>query len=121
MLKDILTIWLAGLCGWGLCSAILFIDPAAVDPAIRMVIRLTTAPLIFGLIAWLYFSRIRFLSYQQTAVLWLCMVVGLDAGYIGLRIHKSLAIFQDPGLTWLPFTLILCSTLAVGWWIEKKL
>jgi hypothetical protein len=118
--KQILIIILLGLVGWGLCGAIMFIGMAVTDLGTTMIVHAVGAPIIFGLISWLYFYRFNFTSPSLTAVLFLSIVLFMDFFLVALVINKSLEMFQSLLGTWIPFILIFASTYLTGLVVKPK-
>ena len=109
-LKQIVVIILLGALGWALCGAIMFIGMAVMDLQTTLIVHAIGAPIIFGLISFLYFTRFNFTTPLQTAIAFFCIVVLLDFFIVALIINRSFDMFLSPLGTWIPFGLIFLST-----------
>jgi len=101
-----------GLIGWALCGATMGISMAATTIGNALLIHAAAAPLIFAVIALVYFRRFRAWSPLTTAVTFLTVVIAMDFFVVALLIEKSFAMFRSILGTWLPFLLIFLSS----WW-----
>ncbi len=110
-----------GLIGWALCGAIMFIG-MALTPNIQLVliVHAVGAPIIFGVLTWIYASRFGYTKPLQTAIAFLLIVVLMDFFVVALLINKSFDMFKDVLGTWIPFLLIFASTFIVARLIERK-
>ncbi len=119
-LKQSLIILVFGLIGWALCGAIMFIGMALTpDMQLVLVVHAVGAPIIFGLLTWLYTVRFGYTKPLLTAVVFLAIVVFMDFFIVSLLINKSFDMFTSFLGTWLPFLLIFSSTYLVARLTEK--
>jgi hypothetical protein len=109
-----------GLLGWALCGAIMFIGMSVMSIETTLIVHAIGAPVIFSLISLFYFTKYRFTSPLQTAVLFLLIVILLDFFLVALVINKSMEMFQSLLGTWIPFGLIFLSTYLTGLTVESK-
>jgi hypothetical protein len=79
-----------------------------------LIVHAVAAPLIFGVLAAGYFRAFPDAAVVRTAVAWLAIVMLLDLVVVAGLLLRSLAMFQSPLGTWIPFALIFLSVLAVG-------
>jgi hypothetical protein len=79
-----------------------------------LIVHAVAAPLIFGALAAGYFHAFPKAAVVRTAAAWLAMVMLLDLFVVAGLLLGSLAMFQSPLGTWIPFALIFLSVLAVG-------
>lgn len=113
-MKQVLFPVLAGILGWALCGAIMFVGMAITDIQTTLVAHAIGAPIIFSLISWFYFKRSDFTTPLQTALLFIGIVMFIDFFLVALIINKSLEMFQNPLGTWIPFALIFLATWLTG-------
>ena len=104
-----------GLIGWALCGAIMFIG-MALTPNMQLVliVHAIGAPIVFGVLTWIYSRRFGFTKPWQTAVAFLLIVVLMDFFVVALLINKSFDMFKSVLGTWIPFLLIFTSTYVVA-------
>ena len=100
--------------GWLLCAATMGTGMAVTTLQTTLVVHAVGAPIFFFLVSWLYFSRFRYTSPLQTALVFVGFVMIVDFFLVALLINRSLAMFASWLGTWLPFVLIFGSTLATG-------
>lgn len=119
-LKQRLIILAFGLVGWALCGAIMFIG-MALTPNMQLVliVHAVGAPIVFGLLTWIYTTRFGYTKPWVTAVAFLLIVVLMDFFVVSLLINKSFDMFTSFLGTWLPFLLIFSSTYLVARLTEK--
>jgi len=103
-----------GLVGWALCGAIMFVGMSLTSLATTLNIHAAGAPVIFGVISWIYFKRWHFTSPLATALAFLGIVLFMDFFLVALVINHSLEMFTSPLGTWIPFGLIFLSTYLTG-------
>jgi hypothetical protein len=119
-LNQSLIILMFGLIGWALCGAIMFIG-MALTPNMQLVliIHAVGAPLIFGLLTWIYTARFGYTKPWITAVTFLLIVVLMDFFVVSLLINRNFDMFTSFLGTWLPFLLIFSSTYLVARLTQK--
>jgi hypothetical protein len=115
-----LTILLAhAFVGWALCFAAMGIGMATTSLNNALIIHAIAAPIFFGVVALVYFSRFHYTSPLQTALVFVGFVITVDFFIVALLINKSLEMFTSLLGTWIPFTLIFLSTYLVGITLKK--
>jgi hypothetical protein len=102
------------LVGWALCAAVMGIGMSLTSVENTLIVHAMAAPLIFGALAAVYFRAFPDASVVSSAAAILAMVMLLDLAVVAGLTLQSLAMFQSPLGTWIPFGLILLSVLAVG-------
>ena len=102
------------LVGWGICGAIIGIGRSLTSMENTLIIHALAVPLVFGVLAWLYFHFFGYTSALQTALLFTGLAILLDATVISLLVEKSYAMFGSILGTWIPFGLIFLATWLVG-------
>jgi len=102
------------LVGWGLCGATMGIGLAKTSLDRALLIHALAAPIIFGVVTWVYFSYFAYVAPLTTAATFVAIVMAMDFLVVGLMIERSLAMFKSILGTWLPFALIFGSTYIVA-------
>ena len=100
--------------GWALCAAVIGIGMSLTTGENTLIVHAVAAPLIFGVLAAVYFRAFPDASVVGTAGAWLGIVMLLDLIVVAGLLLRSLAMFQSALGTWIPFALIFLSVLAVG-------
>ena len=100
--------------GWALCFATMGIGMATMSLDNALFLHAVAAPIIFGIVALVYFSRFNYTMPLQTALIFVGFVMAVDFLLVALFINRSLAMFASLLGTWIPFTLIFLSTFLVG-------
>jgi hypothetical protein len=100
--------------GWALCFATMGIGMAATSLNNALVIHALAAPIIFGAVALVYFTKFNYTAPLQTALIFVGFVITIDFLVVALIINRSLDMFTSLIGTWIPFTLIFLSTYLVG-------
>jgi hypothetical protein len=119
--KKILVILFFGLIGWALCGAIMFVG-MAITPNMQLVliVHAIGAPIIFGLLTWIYEAKFGYTKPWATAASFLLIVVLMDFFVVSLLINRSFDMFMSFLGTWLPFLLIFSSSYIVALLTTKK-
>jgi hypothetical protein len=120
MIKKIAVLLIHGLIGWGLCGATIGIGRTITTMDITLIIHAIAAPVIFGLLSWLYFSKFHYTTPLQTAFIFLGIVVLMDGGVIAPFVEKSFTMFASLLGTWIPFALIFASIWLTGQLVTRK-
>jgi hypothetical protein len=107
--------------GWALCGATMGIGLSVTTLENALVIHALAAPLIFGVLAALYFRAFPAAPVVRTAAIWVGTVVLLDLVVVAGGVEHSLAMFGSPLGTWIPFGLIFGVSVAVGTRVERGL
>ena len=102
------------LIGWALCGAIMGIGRMVTTLDNALVIHAVVAPIVFALITWVYFTRFGYTSPLQTALIFVAVVIGMDAFLVAPVFEKSYEMFTSLIGTWVPFGLIFLSTYLTG-------
>lgn len=108
------TIIAAGLVGWMLCFATMGLGMATLSLDAALVVHAIAAPIIFGAVSLVYFSRFGSTGPLATAAIFVGIVIAMDFFVVALLINRSLAVFASPIGTWIPFGLIFVSTYLTG-------
>lgn len=102
------------LIGWALCGAIMGIGRTVTTLDNALVIHAIGVPIVFALITWVYFTRFGYTSPLQTALIYVGVVVGMDAFLVAPVFEKSYEMFTSLIGTWVPFGLIFLSPYLAG-------
>ena len=102
------------LIGWAICGAIMGIGRSVTTLDLTLTIHAITTPLVFALISWVYFTRFGFTPPLLTALIFVDVVIALDAFLVAPVFEKSYEMFTSFIGTWVPFTLIFLSTFLTG-------
>ena len=112
--KKIIVILLHAFVGWALCAATMGIGMAATSLQAALLVHALGAPMYFGVVSYIYFSRFGYTRPLPTAVIFVAFVMLVDFMVVALLINKSLSMFESILGTWIPFALIFGSTFITG-------
>jgi hypothetical protein len=93
--------------GWMLCGATIGIGKAVTSMQITLIAHAIAAPVIFGIIAFIYHKKLSYTSPFQTALIFVFAVIILDAGLVAPVFKKSYEMFRSVLGTWIPLVLML--------------
>ena len=113
-IKKLMIILAHALIGWALCGAIIWIGMAVTSMENTLIIHAIGAPVIFGVIASIYFRAFNYTTPLQTAIVFVSVVVFMDVFVVALLIEKSFEMFASLLGTWIPWALIFTSTYLTG-------
>jgi hypothetical protein len=99
---------------WLLCGALMFAGMSLMSLEYALVIHAIGAPIIAGLVAWVYFKQFHYTAPFVTASLFVGIVIFMDVFVVALLIEQSVAMFASFVGTWLPFVLIFMATYLTG-------
>lgn len=119
-IKRVVTLLLHAFASWLLCAATIGIGMALTTLDIALVVHAIAAPVFFGALSLLYFSRFNYTKPLATATVFVSFVMIVDFLIVGLLINRSLSMFTSLLGTWIPFALIFVSTLIVGLAIQNR-
>ncbi len=100
--------------GWMLCAAIIGIGLQVTTAQNTLIAHAIGVPIIFAIIAWMYFRTFNYTTPLQTALVFLVFEILMDFFVIALLVQKSFAMFASVLGTWIPFALIFASTYVTG-------
>ena len=112
--SNLIVLLVHALIGWALCGAIMGIGRAVTTLDNALVIHAIAAPIVFALISWVYFTRFGYTAPLQTALIFVGIVIGMDAFLVAPAFEKSFVMFNSLIGTWVPFGLIFLSTYLTG-------
>ncbi len=117
---QIIVIAIFGVVGWALCGAIVFIGRDLMPMDTTLMVHAIGAPVIFGALSWIYFSRFGYTKPLVTAALFVGIVIFMDVVLVALVIERSLEMFESLIGTWIPWVLIFFSTYLTGLVVETR-
>jgi len=118
--KKLIVLLLHAFAGWLLCAATMGIGMALTTMEMALLIHAVAAPIFFGSISLVYYSKFNYTGPLATATIFVGFVMIVDFFLVGLLINRSLAMFASVLGTWIPFALIFASTLLVGLQNKKQ-
>jgi len=102
------------LIGWAICGAIMGIGRSVTTVDNTLIVHGIATPIVFTLISWVYFTRFGFTPPLLTALIFVDIVIALDAFLVAPVLEQSYAMFTSVIGTWVPFALIFLSTFLTG-------
>jgi hypothetical protein len=113
-LQRFFTVIIFGLVGQMGCWGLMIGGQAITTLNNALIIHAIGAPIVFGVLSYIYFKKFNYTSPILTASIFVAIVVLLDFFIVALLINRSFDMFFSPIGTWIPFTLIFSSTYLVG-------
>lgn len=101
--------------GWILCGALVGIGRTLTTIENGLIIHLIGAPIVFAVLAKLYYKENNRLSPVQLAIYMLSFVIVMDIFVVSMMIEKNLDMFESPIGTCIPFLLIFMSIPVADW------
>ncbi len=114
MLKKIVVLAIFGLIGWGICGAIINVGRSLIGTQPTLIVHAILVPIVFGVLSFFYHRFFHYTQPLQTGLIFMLLVMTLDAGIIAPFAEKSFAMFTSLLGTWIPFGLIFLATYLVG-------
>ena len=118
--KKIVIILLHAFLGWVLCAAVMGVGMGVTTQHNALVIHAFAAPVIFGALSLLYFTKFNYTSPLQTAFVFLGFVIFMDFFLVSFLVLKSFDMFKSILGTWIPFLLIFLSTYLTGIYVRWR-
>jgi hypothetical protein len=115
-MKKTLVILIHAFIGWALCGAIMGIGPLFTTMRHTMIIHALAVPIIFGVVSYIYFKFFNYTGPLQTALIFFCFALFMDAALVAPLMVKSYEMFLSPLGTWIPMASIFIVTYLVGKW-----
>ena len=103
-----------GAIGWALCGSVIGVGRNVTTMQNTLIAHAVAAPIIFGVVAHLYFKRWGHAGPIQTAATFVGVVIFLDVFIVALLVERSFEMFTSVAGTWLPFALIFSATWMTG-------
>jgi hypothetical protein len=98
--------------GWAMCATTWCVFWYFLGRTAALVLHSIAAPLLFGAVAWSYFSARGARDPLPTAVSWTVIIAGLDVAVASMQ--RNFDMFASMAGTWLPFGLIFLVTWTTG-------
>jgi hypothetical protein len=118
--KKIVIILLHAFLGWVLCAAVMGVGMGVTTQHNALVIHAFAAPVIFGALSLLYFTKFNYTSPLQTAFMFLGFVIFVDFFLVAFLVLKNFDMFKSILGTWIPFLLIFLSTYLTGIYVRWR-
>jgi hypothetical protein len=99
---------------WGFCGATIGIARHITSLENALIIHAIAVPIITFLISLNYYKKFSYTNPAPTAVIFVSVIIALDAGIVAPFLEKSYAMFTNVLGTWIPFGLIFLSTYITG-------
>ena len=99
---------------WGLCGATMFIGMSTMNMKSALIIHAIGAPVFATVISLVYYQKFNYTVPSHTALIFLFIIIALDAGLVAPVFVKSYDMFRNALGTWIPFLLILLSVYLTG-------
>ena len=106
--------------GWGFCGIIMTIGMQYTSIDNALVIHAIGAPIIFGIISFIYFKKFGFTNPLQTGMIFVFFIIIMDFFVVAMLIEKNFDMFRSILGTWIPFVLIFFSTYFTGFLLNKR-
>lgn len=119
-LNKIIIILIHGLIIWALCGATIAIGRSVTTMQLILKIHGIAAPIFAFGVSMLYYRKFNYTSPIWTAIIFLLVVIALDAGIVAPVFEKSYDMFRSILGTWVPFILIFLSTYFTGLLAKRK-
>jgi hypothetical protein len=113
-LSGVVAMLLHALAGWAYCGLLIGVGRRFLSMRATLAVHAIGAPIGFGLLSLLYFKRFASTTPLQTAVVFLSVVIAMDAFLVAPVFERSYAMFASPLGTWIPFALIFSATYLTG-------
>ena len=119
-LQRIITVVAFGLVGQLGCWGLMIGGQAITTIENALMIHAVGAPIVFGIVSYIYFNKYNYTSPLRTASIFISIVILLDFFVVAMLIERSFEMFYSPIGTWIPFALIFTSTYLVGRNMNKE-
>ena len=115
-----LTAGIFGLVGQMGCWALMIGGQAITTIDNALIIHAIGAPIVFGIVSYIYFKKYNYTSPLLTASIFISIVIMLDFFVVAMLIERSFEMFFSPIGTWIPFALNFSSTYLVGRYVNNQ-
>jgi len=113
-MKKSLTVLGFGVVGWAFCGAVMGVGRNLMPLSTLLIVHAIAGPIFFALLSWLYHRRFGYTSPLATAIIFVLIIVGLDAGLVAPVFEGSFEMFESFLGTWFVFALIFVTSFLVG-------
>ena len=100
--------------GWAVCGGIVMGGRLIMSMQATLIAHAVGAPLVFGILAFIYHRLVPGTSPVGLAAMFLGFVLFMDVFVVALLIEKSFEMFLSPLGTWIPLTLNFLTVWVVG-------
>ena len=118
--KKALVIFIHAFVGWALCGATIGIGRTITTMEITLIVHAIAAPIIFSVVTTVYYRKFAYTNPLATAIIFVGIVIAMDAGLVAPVFEKSYEMFTNLLGTWIPFGLIFLSTYLTGYLLSKS-
>ena len=117
--KKIIIVLIHAIIVWGLCGATISIGRSVTTMGTTLIIHAIVAPIFAFIVSLFYYKKFNYTTPIWTAIIFLLVVIAMDAGLVAPVFEKSYDMFRSMLGTWIPFTLIFLSTYLTGLIIRR--
>jgi len=118
--RKIIIILIHALIVWALCGATIAVGRSVTTMELTLIIHAIGAPVYACIVAIVYYKKFNYTSSLYTALIFLLLIIVMDAGLVAPVFEKSYVMFKSILGTWIPFSLIFLSTYITGIIVKRK-
>lgn len=117
---EIIAVFFFGFVGQLGCWGLMMVGQSITTLDNALIIHAIGAPIVFGLVSFVYFRKLNYTNPLITGITFLAVVVLMDFFIVSLLINKNFDMFLSPIGTWIPFVLIFTSTYLTGTFVRNR-
>ena len=117
--KKIIIVIIHAFVVWALCGATIAVGRSITTMGTILIIHAIVAPIFAFIVSLFYYKKFNYTTPIWTAIIFLLVVIAMDAGLVAPVFEKSYDMFRSILGTWIPFTLIFLSTYLTGLIIRR--
>jgi len=117
--KKIIIVIIHAFVVWALCGATIAVGRSITTMGTILIIHAIVAPIFAFIVSLFYYKKFNYTTPIWTAIIFLLVVIAMDAGLVAPVFEKSYDMFRSMLGTWIPFTLIFLSTYLTGLIIRR--
>ncbi len=118
--QRIIIVLIHALIIWALCGVTIAVGRSITTIGTTLIIHAIAAPIFAFVVSLFYYKKFNYTSPIWTAIIFLIVVIAMDAGLVAPVFEKSYEMFKSILGTWIPFLLIFLSTYITGIIIKRK-
>ncbi len=118
--QRIIIVLIHALIIWALCGVTIVVGRSITTIGTTLIIHAIAAPIFAFVVSLFYYKKFNYTSPIWTAIIFLIVVIAMDAGLVAPVFEKSYEMFKSILGTWIPFLLIFLSTYITGIIIKRK-
>ena len=118
--KKIIIVIIHAFVVWALCGATIAVGRSITTMGTILIIHAIVAPIFAFIVSLFYYKKFNYTTPIWTAIIFLLVVIAMDAGLVAPVFEKSYDMFRSMLGTWIPFTLIFLSTYITGLIFKRK-